>query len=78
MREELSCKGECLILNLQIQDYKMPVTWRVYHGEQQKASLKLRKDNGEAGDAELELWQGSEWTVETMGVHRTIKEKIQF
>lgn len=26
MREELNCKGECLILNLQIQDYKMPVT----------------------------------------------------
>lgn len=76
MREELNCRGNSLVLNLRIQDSKMTVTYRVYQGEQQKASLKLRKDN-EAGDEELKLRQGREWTVETMGVRRTRKEKIQ-
>lgn len=70
MREELNCGGNSLI-----QDYKMTVTYRVYQ-EQQKASLKLRKDN-KAGDAELEIQQGREWTAETMGVRRTGKEKIK-
>lgn len=54
MREELNCGGNSLI-----QDYKMTVTYRVYQGEQQKASLKARKDN-KADDAELELQQGRE------------------
>lgn len=59
MREELNCRGNSLVLNLRIQDSKMTVTYRVYQGEQQKASLKLRKDN-EAGDEELKLRQGRE------------------
>lgn len=57
MREELNCRGNSLILNLRIQDSKMTITYRVYQGEQQKASLKLRRDK-EAGDEELGFSRG--------------------
>lgn len=49
------CKGRSLILNLLVPDHKMRVTYRVY--QEQKAGLKLRKEN-EAGSAHWDFSRG--------------------